>query len=202
MAIRNHDFWSIVAGLIVIGLSNAGWAQPRLEFEFGGGPALGQTVAPAFSARVGVFLMEHFTISVRGLAVVGPEGKFIGDGVSANEASGYEAASVFGELRLHSVRYSQRVQIFFGLGIGGGKLISSNMACNECNPTKGSFSLYLQASLGLRVYFHDKGWAALELGPNQWNGVHRSPSRYTTPLETSHLYGGFLLLSFGFALGR
>jgi hypothetical protein len=159
-------------------------------------------VAPALSARAGITFGEHFTGSLRAIAVVGSEGKFVGVPERASDAAGYQAASIFLELRLHARKHGQAFQPFLALGVGVGKLFSTNSACYESPPIEGILSHYEQVTAGFQVVFKNRYWVSLELGANGWNGVSRERFEFTQALPKSSLWGGIFLISVGIRTGQ
>ena len=176
------------------------FAETSLGFEVGPGlaiidPGAGRVedrvqFAPALSARAGITLGEHFTPSVRALAILGSEGNY--------NAGGYHAAALFGELRIHSRKSGPPFQLFLAIGVGAGKLFYASTDCIECNPIKGNLSEYEQFTVGARLALMKRLWISFELGANLWHSLNRKGGeRFIPPLTNGSLWGGIFVISFG-----
>ncbi len=195
--------WNLRFFIPCLCIAQPTFAFPNLEFEVGAGLASGDAQAPALNARIGVNPWNSLTVSLRGLAVIGRQGTFIPGG-RHGDASGYQGHAIFAELRYHTGVHSRIVRPFVALGLGVGKLVSSNCDCEEQYPIRGRLSHYEQLSGGARILFAETFWVSLELGGNLWHGLTREKGPNEPPYNVyglirpaGALFGVTLLLSFG-----
>ena len=122
-------------------------APPVVELEGSVGAGVDQSLAPTVGLRAGLDFWRRVTVSLRGMAVLGPAAGYHGDGGDA--PGGYQAWAVFPELRFHT--RDGPLRPFVGLGLGVGYLIGSlEQNANEVSPREGLPGPFGQASGGLQ----------------------------------------------------
>jgi len=104
-----------VAATLSVGASSA-HALIHLELEGGGGLNLNGDTAPLVTGRVGLNLISFLTVSLRGEGAFGAVG--IEDGRTASTGVGYQAWSVFPELRLSTPLPVISADVALGAGLG------------------------------------------------------------------------------------